>query len=106
MTIRLKEVRERSKMTQREVAEATGIPLGTLRRWEQHKNEPDSDSLVLLADLYGASVDEMLGSKFADELSQLTDDERELLTLYRACNDKGREYMLQVAQVTAGLYSD
>lgn len=54
-------IRKRSGMTQKEVSEKTGIPLGTLRRWEQGQNDPDMGSLVQLADLYGTSLDSMLG---------------------------------------------
>lgn len=51
-------------MTQREVADRTGIALGTLRNWEQGKNEPDIETIIMLADLYETSTDELLGSKF------------------------------------------
>ncbi len=35
-------------MTQEEFAEAYGIPVGTLRDWEQGRREPDQDSKTLL----------------------------------------------------------
>lgn len=60
----MKEARKKSGLTQTQAAQASGIPLGTLRRWEQGVNQPDIDSMILLADLYGVSVDELLGSKF------------------------------------------
>lgn len=61
----LKKARKLSGLTQEEAAQKSGIPLGTLRRWEQGKNEPDIDSINLLADLYHVSTDLMLGSQFA-----------------------------------------
>lgn len=60
----LKEARLRAGYTQQQVSAEAHIPLGTLRRWEQGVNEPDTDSLVALLDLYGASADEVLGSGF------------------------------------------
>lgn len=36
----LKNARKRAGLTQAQVAEVSGIPLGTLRRWEQGVNEP------------------------------------------------------------------
>lgn len=61
----IKQARERTGMTQAQAAEASGIPIGTLRRWEQGVNEPDIASIILLADTYKTSTDELLGSKFA-----------------------------------------
>lgn len=99
MTIRLKEMRtQRTKYTQQQVADITGIPLGTLRRWEQHQNEPDTESLIMLADLYEVSMDDMLGSGFANTPSELTSDERELLSLYQSTDKRGRETIMAVAR--------
>ena len=106
--MKLKEARNLTGMKQKEVAEKTGIPLGTLRRWEQGVNEPDTDSLVLLADLYGVSTDVILGSSFSskNEVQQLSADERELIRLFRSCDQRGREYMMQMAEVTATIFAD
>lgn len=52
-------------MTQAQAAEASRIPIGTLRRWEQGVNEPDIASIILLADTYETTTDELLGSKFS-----------------------------------------
>lgn len=61
----IKRARERAGMTQAQAAKASGIPIGTLRRWEQGVNEPDISSIILLADTYKTSTDELLGSRFA-----------------------------------------
>lgn len=68
MKTNLKAVRKAVGLTQDRASELSGIPLGTLRRWEQGVNEPDMESIILLADLYGVSTDTILGSRFADEL--------------------------------------
>lgn len=33
--------RRKAGFTQKEASEKTGIPLGTIRRWEQGQNDPD-----------------------------------------------------------------
>ena len=71
MKTNLKIVRKYAGLTQSQVANATGIPLGTLRRWEQGVNEPDMESVVKLAELYGVSTDTILGSRFAEDLEGL-----------------------------------
>lgn len=53
--------RRKAGLTQKEASEKTGIPLGTIRRWEQGQNDPDMGSLIQLAELYGVSLDEILG---------------------------------------------
>ena len=53
--------RRKAGLTQKEASEKTGIPLGTIRRWEQGQNDPDMASLIQLAELYGVSLDEILG---------------------------------------------
>lgn len=97
----MKEARKKSGLTQAQAAQASGIPLGTLRRWEQGVNQPDIDSMILLANLYGVSVDELLGSKFYTAESKsdaLTTDEHELLGIYRRLDDAKRDALLGVAR--------
>lgn len=102
--LKLKEARVKTGLTQRDVAEKTGIPLGTLRRWEQGVNEPDTDTIIKLADLYGASMDEILGSGFAkDSKQEMSADERELLTCYRSADGRGRRNILMIARAEAGM---
>lgn len=52
--------REKSRLTQKEVSAKTGIPLGTIRRWDQGQNDPDLNSLIQLVKLYGVSLDSIL----------------------------------------------
>lgn len=103
----IKDARIKAGLKQREVVVLTGIPLGTLRRWEQGVNEPPIESIIQLADLYKVSTDELLGSSFAsvdNDTSGISNDEWRLVDLYRRCTPQGREYLMQVAEVTAGLF--
>lgn len=38
------------------------------------------------------------------DTSKLTDEEKRLIDLYRQCTQQGKEYLLQVASVTAGIF--
>ncbi len=103
----LKEARVKAGMTQAEVAKLTGIPLGTLRRWEQGINQPDIGNIIQLADTYCVSCDELLGSAFAASVEydsgKLTDDERDMLRLYRDCPKAGRAFLRGVARDVADM---
>lgn len=70
----LKLARKKAGYTQVKASEKSGIPLSTLRRWEQGVNEPDVSSINLLADLYDCSTDFILGSKFANRQVVLASD--------------------------------
>ncbi|MBT9556801.1 MAG: helix-turn-helix domain-containing protein [Myxococcales bacterium] len=45
---RVKRVRERLGLSQAEFSESFGIPLGTLRDWEQHRSEPEGATASLV----------------------------------------------------------
>lgn len=71
----LKLARQNAGYTQAEASDVSGVPLSTLRRWEQGVNEPDVESINMLADLYNCSTDFILGSKFAEKQVVLVSDE-------------------------------
>ena len=97
--------RKAAGYTQQKVSELTGIPLSTLRRWEQGVNEPDVASIVKLADLYKCSTDIMIGSNYADwyphglaNAESVSTDEKILLNCFRACTPQYREMLLATAR--------
>ena len=61
--------RKKSRLTQKEVSAKTGIPLGTIRRWEQGQNDPDLNSLIQLIKLYGVSLESILEIEVAGDNS-------------------------------------
>ncbi len=58
---RLKELREDRDLLQKEVAEITGIEQRTLSNYETGKTNPDSETIIKLAEFYGVSCDYLLG---------------------------------------------
>ena len=59
--MRLKELRKERKMLQRQVAEAINCSQAVYSRYENGEREPSKEILAALADLYGVSVDYLLG---------------------------------------------
>ncbi len=60
---RLYELRKKYNMSQEELAEKIGVSRQAVSKWERAEASPDTDNLVLLARLYGVSLDELLRSE-------------------------------------------
>ncbi|MFR0614727.1 helix-turn-helix domain-containing protein [Lactobacillus porci] len=61
MTLRLKELREQRAWTKTETAKRLNVGTSTYSNWEYGLREPDIERLSQLADLYGVTVDYLLG---------------------------------------------
>jgi transcriptional regulator with XRE-family HTH domain len=57
---KLKEVREAAGLTQAQLAERSGIPLGTIREYEQNKREPLVSKAGKLARALGQTIEALL----------------------------------------------
>ena len=97
-----KRTRQLCGFTQQQVSDRTGIPLGTLRRWEQGKHEPDVSALVDLSRLYGVTVGQLIGVEDGPAAS-LDPDEARLLRLYRSTDARGRAAIMRTAEGEAGV---
>ena len=71
---RLKELRKSHHMNQLEFAKKIGAAQNTVSNWENGKRQIDTDTAVKIADLFGVSVDYLLGR--SDEPNTLSLDEQ------------------------------
>lgn len=95
---RLRECRENAKLSQKYVAITLGIASPSVANWERGKTRPSNENVVKLADLYGVSVDYLLGrtdnpNESAGQSFTLTADELTLLKRYRALDDEDKELL-------------
>lgn len=60
---RLLQYRKKAGLSQEELAEKIGVSRQAVSKWERSEASPDTDNLVMLAEIYGVSLDEMLGLK-------------------------------------------
>lgn len=58
---RLKELREKDKLTQKQLAEETGFSQGMIARWEHGVHEPTASAIIKLAEYFGVTTDYLLG---------------------------------------------
>lgn len=81
---RLRQLREDKGLRQIDVAQATGIDQKTLSNYETGKTNPDSYSLIRLADYYHTSIDYIVGrtnlqiENKKDIVKKLNDIQRDL----------------------------
>ena len=59
---RLKSLREERGMDQRQLAEASGVSLDSVKRYETGRNIPRADALMSMAQALDCSVDILLGA--------------------------------------------
>lgn len=57
----IKQNRRDMNMTQEQLAEAMGVTVGAVSKWESGSTTPDIDLLMAMADLFQTSVDALLG---------------------------------------------
>lgn len=59
--MKLKDLREEAGMTQKQLAEKIGNSQRNISNWESGNSQPDLETVVRLADLFGVTTDELLG---------------------------------------------
>ena len=57
----IKKYRKEMELTQEDLAEALGVTVGAVSKWENGNNVPDVLTMMELANFYNISVDELLG---------------------------------------------
>jgi len=67
ISMNLKELRERHKYTQEEVAEKIGVSRQAVAKWESGKTVPDINNCIALAELYEVELDALVGYSKDDE---------------------------------------
>ncbi|KIV53199.1 hypothetical protein AM501_08375 [Aneurinibacillus migulanus] len=85
---RLKELRQRKRLTQEETAKRLNISRGTYAHYEIDKRQPDFATLQKLADFFDVSVDYLLGRvNEPDHLPQFLRDPSVDISAYEGYQD-------------------
>jgi transcriptional regulator with XRE-family HTH domain len=114
---RIKELRQNMGITMKEAAANLGLPYTTYVNYEKGVREPNSETLIDLANFYQSSVDYLIGrsaeqsghppSTPAPPTVQCeTPDECDLVLNYRQLNPSGKEYIRQTISITLQAYSE
>lgn len=103
--MRLKEYRLKKGLTQEEVAIHLSIPKKTYQNYEREVREPDSVVLSSLADLYGISLDELVGRDAGSPIvNDLGQDSEEIVNLLASMDEHGKKALLAIARTLASVF--
>lgn len=108
---KLKELRKQNKLQQSDLAKLLNTTTQAISRYEREEREPPIETLCILADYFGVSVDYLIGHEkksimerptselvenFIREYSELFSERRfiEMAKLYKAVDEEFREAML------------
>jgi transcriptional regulator with XRE-family HTH domain len=83
---KLKRLRRNQNMTQQDLAEALGIDRTTVTKYESRDIPPPMTSVRKICELFGVSMDYMMGTEEKDELPVRLLDKR-VLILQRAADE-------------------
>jgi transcriptional regulator with XRE-family HTH domain len=68
LSVKLRELREKNELSQRELSKKLGLSQSTIGMYETGKREPNTEILTKIADFYGVSVDYLLDRDEETEL--------------------------------------
>ena len=91
----IKEIRVRKNLTQLQVANALGVSSVVYSRYETGNRQPSVDTLIRLADLFGVTVDYLLGRQEVED-STLSEYEIQLLVASRNADERAKEDALNM----------
>lgn len=95
---RVKKIRKDRNISQKELADKSNVAQQTISNIETGRNEPNADTIRLLAVALGVSQSELLGEEFLLSEHKLTMREYSLISEYRQLNPAGQK---EVNQITA-----
>lgn len=91
----IKDIRTSKNLTQAEVATALGVSSVVYSRYETGSRQPSIEVLIQMADIFGVTVDYLLGRQDIED-STLSDFELQLLIASRNADERARQDALNV----------
>ena len=94
----LKELRKANNKTQEEIARLLNVTQVTYSRYELEQSEPTIETLIKLADIYGVSLDYLVGRKFQNDVGYLNENEKAILKIMKQLNEYNQDKLVAEAQ--------
>lgn len=84
--MRLKELRKEKKLTQAEISKILNVAPTTYNGYETEKFEPTIETLCILADYYGVTLDYLIGRNYTNDIGYLNDQQKTAIELAKQLN--------------------
>lgn len=104
MIANLKKLRISHGLSQQQLAEHIGVSQQSINKYENHAIEPDINTLIALADLFGTSVDYLIGHTAIErriepvQTCDLNEAEMQLVEHYRKLSPKQKGILQNTAE--------
>ena len=85
-----------------EISEKLGVSQGTVSNWFKGTNSIDIENLATLCDFLGVSLDQIYGVAPLTPAVTLSQEETDLLGIFRSMNKDGKAMLMSTARVFAG----
>ena len=92
--LRISEARKARGFTQEQLALEVGTTQQTIQRWESGQTDPKASDVARISNALGITVSFIMGVDNEQENAPITDDERELIELFRMLPPKGKHAVL------------
>ena len=98
---RLKEIRLENGLKRSELARLTGIHQNTIANYENGERQAPYETLILFADFFSVSLDELLGREGTVNPNPIlpSSHEQNLLNSYRALPQQDRERIDKILEI-------
>lgn len=87
-------------MTQEQLSQELHIARPTITKYEAGDRMPTTENLSIIANYFGVTIDDLAGIKTDIKeapLGSLSEEEEELIRLYRECSDRDRAKVVAYA---------
>ena len=101
---RLMALRKKRGLSQEELGFELGVSRQTVSKWESGQSYPDFQRLVLLADYFDISLDELVRGLDVGDVRALNESEKQLSSIY-ADVEEGKAVMRKYIRVLLGIGS-
>lgn len=91
---------EQKNLKPNNVAKAIGVSSGVITKWKQG-SIPKIDALIKLSDYFSVSIDILLGRENKSSPSELTENEQEIVKIFKDLTETQQGKIIARAQIMA-----